>query len=532
MKKTLLSVLIIVWSVSTAQTSELVFVHFKDKPNAAAFFENPASELSPKALSRRSALNIPLDLRDAPIETSYLQSIAALGFDIKDASKWLNGVAVKATAAQISALEQQPYVAGVESFVKNRNGKIGPHQSKFDNELEAKTNFNYGSADAQISQINLKPLHLQGKTGVGISIAVIDTGYPTVNTGSSFARIRNNGQIKGGYNFVQKNNNIYGYDLNSHGTLCLSAIAGYLENAFAGSGPDADFYLYVSEDEAREIPEEEIYWIQAAEQADRVGVDIISTSLGYNTFDDSRYNYTYSQMDGKTAFISRGAQIASEKGIIVVAAAGNEGMKPWKYITAPADNAEVFSVGAITSTGAPSSFTSYGPNASGVIKPDAAARGTDVALTYGNNTTVSSGTSFATPLAAGAIASLLQALPANTSRVAIKTLLRTSASLYPSSDNRIGFGILNMEKALQNANLSVSEQSKSSLSVVPNPTTGLTQIISAEPVRSVKVYSVDGRLLKSTKNKQSIDISGQPDGTYLLKVETADATQALKIIKK
>jgi hypothetical protein len=71
-------------------------------------------------------------------------------------------------------------------------------------------------------------------------------------------------------------------------------------------------------------------------------VDVISTSLGYSEFDDSRYDYTYADMNGTTTFISRGAQIASEKGIFVLIAAGNEGQNPWHYISAPADNAKVF----------------------------------------------------------------------------------------------------------------------------------------------------------------------------------------------
>ena len=46
-------------------------------------------------------------------------------------------------------------------------------------------------------------------------------------------------------------------------------------------------------------------------------------------------------MNGTTSFIARGAQIASEKGIIVVVAAGNEGNQTWKYIVTPADNEKV-----------------------------------------------------------------------------------------------------------------------------------------------------------------------------------------------
>ena len=43
-------------------------------------------------------------------------------------------------------------------------------------------------------------------------------------------------------------------------------------------------FIYMQQKMELKIPEEELYWIQAAEEADRKGVDIISTSLGYADF--------------------------------------------------------------------------------------------------------------------------------------------------------------------------------------------------------------------------------------------------------
>ncbi len=143
---------------------------------------------------------------------------------------------------------------------------------------------------------------------------MIDSGFPTVNTGAAFSKIWNNNQIKAGYDFVTKTGDIYNTTLNSHGTAILGAIGGYLENIFVGSAPDADFYLYRTENAAVEIPEEELYWIEAAEEADRKGVEIITSSLGYHVFDDSKYNYTYADMNGSISFIARAAGIAAEKG--------------------------------------------------------------------------------------------------------------------------------------------------------------------------------------------------------------------------
>ena len=382
MRKIIQLYFLLFFSFAFSQT-ELVFVYFKDKPNASIFLSNPPSELTQKSINRRTNLNIPITEEDAPIESTYIQNIENLGFTVTDKSKWLNGVAVNATSAQITQLQSEPYVLKVVSFVKNsviaKQAKI----SKIEKFQNSATDFTYGNSLDQINQINLRNLHVTGYTGAGISIAVIDTGFPTVDTGSAFARIRNNNQIKGGYNFVNKSTDIYNTTLNNHGTNCLGIIGGYLDGIFVGAAPDADFYLYATEDGTKEIPEEELYWIQAAEEADRKGVDIISTSLGYaDFFDDIRYDYSYSQMNGNSSFIARAAQIATEKGIIVVVAAGNEGNLTWKYIVTPADNEKVFTIGGVDSTGNPSVFTSFGPNSAGKVKPDASARGTSTYFAY------------------------------------------------------------------------------------------------------------------------------------------------------
>ena len=117
----------------------MVFVYFKDKPNASIFLANPLSELSQKALDRRINLGIAITAQDAPIEPTYIQNIQNLGFTVNDKSKWLNGVAVNATAAQIAQLQAEPYVLKVESFVKNNpSGKTAKNE-KLTKNLSSKT---------------------------------------------------------------------------------------------------------------------------------------------------------------------------------------------------------------------------------------------------------------------------------------------------------------------------------------------------------------------------------------------------------
>lgn len=522
--------------VATAQT-ELVFVFFKDKPNKAAFYSNPLSELTQKSLDRRTNLGISLVDQDAPIEPTYLANIQNLGFAVTDYSKWLNGVAVNATAAQIQTLTQQTYVDHVESFVRNPNGGIKKQKIEKFKEFKTTnadkgvlTNFNYGNGLAQINQVNIRALHVAGFTGTGMTIAVIDTGFPSVDTGNAFKRLRDNGQIKGGYNFISKNTDIYNTTLNTHGSVCLGTIGGYLDGQFVGTAPDADFYLYASEDGANEVPEEQLYWIEAAEEADRKGVDLITTSLGYYEFDDSRYDYTYADMNGTTSFIARGAQIATEKGIFVTFAAGNEGNNDWHYIITPADNSKVFTIGAVTAQGNISSFSSYGPNSAGALKPDGSARGSETYTVFGGQVTQASGTSLANPLAAGGVACLLQSLPKTISREEIKTKLRQSASLYPNTSPQMGYGILNFYKTYQSY-LGVNDPKKIQVKIYPNPVKDVINISSEKPVKSIEIYDVLGRLIK-TETANNINVSNLSKGNYLIKIKTGDQELVEKFIKE
>ena len=512
--------------------TELVFVYFKDKPNASSFLANPLSELSQKALYRRINLGIAITAQDAPIEPTYIQNIQNLGFTVNDKSKWLNGVAVNATAAQITQLQAESYVLKVESFVKNNSaGKISKKE-KFPKNLSSKISFNYGNSLAQIEQVNLRTLHVQGFTGTGVSIAVIDTGFPTVNTGSAFARMRSNNQIKHVYNFISKNTDVYNTSLNSHGTNCLGIIGGYLDGIFVGAAPDADFYLYATELGDEEIPEEELYWIQAAEEADRKGVDIISTSLGYaDFFDDSRYDYSYSQMNGTTSFIARGAQIASEKGIIVVVAAGNEGNQTWKYIVTPADNEKVFTIGGVDSTGNPSIFTSFGPNSAGKVKPDASARATSTYFAYNNGAYSGNGTSYATPLSAGGIACLLQAIPKNTNRELLKNSLRQTASLYPNYTDQLGYGILNFGQVLSSFLKTNEFYSQNKAIIYPNPANQKINISSKQKIEKISVYNSLGQFLFESKTNQ-INIEKLEKGLYFLKIKSSSSEIVEKFIKE
>src|SRR5690606_21523950 len=131
----------------------------------------------------------------------------------------------------------------------------------------------------QVTMLNGHVLHQQDYTGTGKIIAVMDAGFPGVDVAQPFQRLRDNNQIHGGYNFVDRNTDIY--SRNSHGTLVLSTMGCYVPDQLVGTSPDSQYYLFITEDTGSENPVEESYLVEAAEAADSLSVDVINTSLGY-----------------------------------------------------------------------------------------------------------------------------------------------------------------------------------------------------------------------------------------------------------
>lgn len=536
MKKTILTFLFL--SFVTAYAQDLVLIKFNDKPSSQVYFSDPTLMLSQKALDRRLKYNIEINMQDIPVEQSYVNQIEALGISPIAVSKWFNGVFAWCTQAQVSDAESLSFVDGVESFVRdsgkqNTTQKIG---DKFKDILLSETSktfngFDYGYTQTQVTQIKLDFLHDLGFTGEGITIAVLDNGFMGVNTTDGFSYIRDNSQIKGTYNFVNNTEDVYNTS-GTHGTMVLSTIGGYYEGEFVGTAIDADFYLFITENNQHELPDEEVNWIAAAEKADSLGVDVINTSLGYSYYDDPKYNLNYADMNGQTAYISRGAQIASEKGIMVVVSAGNEGNDSWHYITAPADAQGVFTIGAVDAYGNPAGFSSFGPTSDGRIKPDVDGMGVSSTIlnTYGD-ITFGSGTSFSSPIMAGAMACLIGAFP-NIYPEDLRQKVRASANYFNNPTNQMGYGIPDFSTAY-NKCLGVSDFNSNAVTVFPNPTDGLVQINSEIPVARLQLVSYEGKIIRKYNAASQLDISSLPKGIYILKIMLQNGkAQTKKIIKK
>lgn len=516
---------------------DLVLVRFTDKPEAEFYFENPTQMLTQKALDRRIKYEIDIDSTDVPVYGNYITDVEETGIEIIGVSRWFNGVFAWCSEEQADFINDLPFVEEIESFVRQEDAVVDrPAVDKkyfMDDENppnEGEFDFVYGYTEEQTTQINLHYLHDLGFTGEGVSIAVMDNGFPGVNSAGGFSYIRENGQIKDTYNFVEDHDQVY--TGGSHGTVVLSTIAGYRENDFVGTAINADFYLYITENNSHEMPDEEINWILAAERADSLGVDVINTSLGYYDFDNSKYDYVYQDMDGQTTFISRGAQIAAEKGIMVVAAAGNSGNNYWHYINAPADAKDVFSIGAVNSSGEPASFSSYGPTYDQRIKPDISARGVSASVISGSNQiTTINGTSFSSPIIAGAMACLIQAYP-DVKPARLRQKVRNSSSLFNDPDAQMGYGIPDFGLALE----TMSEPAKQLNPVVkiyPNPTEERIFIDSEKPINQLELISFEGKFIHNLPSENSLDMSRLPKGIYLLRIKFEDnQTLVERIVKK
>jgi subtilisin family serine protease len=536
MQKILLFFCLLYSIVSFGQ--EDAWVYFTDKPNAQTFINNPSTILSERALDRRNKQQISLNDQDAPVEQSYYLAIQnTSGITILGKSKWLNALHVRGNQTAINSL---PAVFSFVSRIDFANKALNNRQlhqqqeSNHQTKLDSYVNYEYGNASNQIDMLRGNYLHEQGFTGEGMVIAVMDAGFPNVNTLSAFQNLRERNGILGGYNFVERSADFY--KRNSHGTHVLSDMAGYLEGQFVGTAPDASFYLFITEDYQRETPLEETLWVEAAEKADSLGVDVINTSLGYSTFDNSSYNYSYADMNGQTTFITRGAEIAASKGMLLVNSAGNSGASAWFYITAPADAPSILTVGAVDASRNLVSFSSRGPTFDNRIKPDVMAQGRSSAIInyLSGNPANASGTSFSSPIMAGTVACLWQAFPNKNVEEMLNTI-RESADRFDAPDTNYGYGIPNFEVAYERLTAE-NDIPVDDVRIYPNPVSNqlLFTFTNALSEYQIDIFNTLGKKIKTYHNLTSntIDVSILANGIYIVKISHQLEYKTFKLIKE
>ena len=459
MKKLLLFIFIIaVQSNSFAQFSRYV-IQLKNKSGSPYSISTPSQFLTQRSIDRRTRFNLPLDETDLPVTPAYIDSIRLSGnVTILNVSKWFNQVCIRTSdATALTKINSFSFVSS-SSPIAARVATVAIPQNKLEDPANNSVNqkpaspqnpadiYNYGTAYTQAHLHNTEFLHNLGFRGDGMQLALMDAGFYHYRTLPTFDSVRNNNQILGTWDFVANEASVD--EDYVHGMNCFSTIAANLPGSFVGTAPKGSFYLYRTEDISGEYPIEEQNWVAAAERADSLGVDVFSVSLGYNQFDNNIFNHSYADMNGNTTIISRAADLAAKKGILLVMAAGNEGNNTWKYILTPADADSVLVVGAVNAAKQVAGFSSYGPSSDGQIKPDVAAIGSGAVIANQNTGEPSfgNGTSYACPIMAGVVTCLWQAFP-EVNNMGIIDVMRKSSDRLNNPDDRTGYGIPDAKKA-------------------------------------------------------------------------------------
>lgn len=426
---------------AAAQTApDTWWVRFTDKSGTPYSIDQPEAFLSPRAIQRREAHGIPIDDLDLPVDPSYIDQVLALGpVQLHNRSRWFNAITIRTSDPLVlQAIAELPFVTDVRGV--GAWAVQAPIMDKFDGIHLNERDLDYGDSFGQIAMMNGHLLHDMDARGQGLLIGVLDSGFDGADLHPAFEALRARNGILLTRDMVDHDGDVY-LD-HWHGRSVLGCMAAELPGTLIGTAPMADYVLVRTEEAATEFLVEEDNWVSGAEFCDSLGVDILNTSLGYTVFQDSTQDHVYADLDGNTTRISIAAGIASQKGMIPVVSAGNQGSQDWYYISAPADAFDILAVGAVGAQEQPAWFSSHGPSADGRVKPDVAAMGwgTTGISPDGLEITLLNGTSFSAPLVAGLVACLWQLHPERTAQE-IMDAVRRSSSLYASPETQIGHGI-------------------------------------------------------------------------------------------
>ncbi|MDR2084948.1 MAG: S8 family serine peptidase [Bacteroidales bacterium] len=521
-------------------------VHFKDKNNSPYTINEPLKYLSQRAIDRRNKFGIALTENDFPVNPNYISEVETTGAYVRSSSRWSNSVLVYAEDEMIEAIGNLDFVEKIV-YVKPAEGKCIKHDihPKWENVktiesiLNIDENYNYGSAFAQINQLNGITVHEQGFTAEGVLIAVLDSGFEHVDVIDGFTHLFDSEKILLAIDVVEPGRNVYETGIHNHGTSVLSCMGGYIDGSYVGTAPNASYALIRTEDAPTEYLIEEYFWMIGAEMADSLGVDIINSSLSYNTYDDPSMDHQYSEMDGKTAVSSIAAKMAVERGIFVTISAGNSNGTSWPWVGTPSDVPEVLTLGAVNASGQIASFSSIGPNGAGDLKPNVVACGSYASvISSGGNIGYASGTSFSSPITCGMVACIIGAA-SNIAPPEILAAVEQSANRYPNHDIAYGYGIPDFGNVLEILDFqSIDDYNNSSkLIIYPNPVDDRIYVENKSiTIKSIELYDLAGKLIKNVNvnsSYASVDVRGLNKGIFFVKVMYDNSyTETIKIVKQ
>lgn len=551
MFKTILFLLLALYSfagLAQSQFPAYYAAYFTDKSNNTYSITQPQQFMSQRALDRYQKNTVLITQQDLPVTQSYLDSILKMGAKVHSHSKWMNAALVIVNDTnQLMNLDQFPfvnkvkYLAPFDTLYKKKGIQIA--NTVYETKPNTTASKTYGKSFHQIDMLGATQLHQNGMDGTGVHIAVLDAGFWAVDKTHAFDSLRAHNGILTVRDIVHPGNDVY-YE-GTHGALVLSTMAALLPGEYRGSACGASYHLIRTETTNSEYPVEEFHWLVGAELADSLGADIITSSLGYRTFDDSTLNYTHADLNGQVAIISIAAHTAATKGILVFNSAGNDGQALWRKIGFPADAEDILTVGAVDSLEQLAPFSSVGYTADGRIKPDLVAMGQGTQLVSANDDVFpGNGTSFSTPLLAGAAALLFESNP-NVLASDILKALNSSAHQYQNPDSLMGYGIPNIFladlilKQLNIPTINTDEHFK----IIPNPFSSSFHIVyeaSDNQKINIEIFDITGKQVWScpsfeqTKGPNLFYISNLDDlekGMYFLRIEGKEKVYTRKLIK-
>lgn len=446
---------------------------------------------------------------DAGLRGTYVASVERLGAAIRTRSSWLNAVSVDASPAALESIRALPFVREIRPVAAaSQDAVASPAAVAFAPDEDPRTR-----AAIQVGMLGIPEAHLMGYRGQGVLICVLDSGFDLTHESLRHIVVREQ------RDFIQRDADVSfepGRDLPRqayHGTQVLSVLAGNVPGKFVGPAPDAEFLLGKTEDIARETQVEEDRWVEAVEWAEARGADILVSSLTYSTW------YRPQDRDGRTAIITRAANLAFERGLLIVNSIGNYGPGE-RTLSPPSDAPGVIAVGSVDSNGEISPFSSLGPTWDGRVKPDLVAMGSNAAIAAGGTRdgyTVGSGTSYSNPLVAGCAAIVLSAHP-DWGPEAVREALTMTASRASEPDSRFGWGVPHAPHAVRYpalegivTDMHTGEPIENAL-VLWEPVT---------PIDSAAVAPTDSPTRGETKTDEDggYVIPNLPRGTYVLKAQ-------------
>ena len=533
-------------------------IAFADKAGSPAL-SNPNAFLSTRALQRRTQQGIVVSDEDRPVSPDYVDSVLRIsGGKMHNTSRWFNQCVILVTdTTSIAAIRTKPFVTTVSLVAYFANGlhkgnpgegkDIGTSTSSIAAHKGTGSAAYYGSAWDQTTMVNGDALHDLGYTGAGQLIAVLDLGFNGTDTHPGFDSLRAQGRLIDQYNFVIASPNIYN-TVWSHGTSSLSTMAGLNPGTFVGSAPHAQYALYLTDDNSISDAVYELdNFVAGVERADSIGADIITSSLGYNTFVNPApaiYDFTKAQLDGHTTIVARAMNMATARGIFTVASAGNEGGNSWNFLLTPGDADSALTGGAVNATRTIAGFSSPGPNSSGRVKPDVCTLGDPAAVFGSVGVTSGSGTSFSTPQLAGWAACIRQFRPTITPYELRNAIIQSAdRASNPNAAGGYGYGIPNFRRALQLVGVPQIAGNDAGIGISPNPFTDRVSLtISIEKPSPVVCSLIDmmGRVLatqtfnaRSGTQELAFTVPSKlPAGNYLLKTVSGGKTSTNKLSKR